>query len=200
MTELYIIRHAERWDGYTFPDIPNTDDLVPLSTAGEAEAIKLSKCKDLENINIIYTSPTTRSINTIKYLAEKRKIPTYYDKRLLHRIFGEINHGDRKAVNDFISRQWQDFDYKLVDGESMNEVKLRFYRSLRDIISANRDKKILICSHGQPIATLLHDYHVIKDYFDMKHEKPPIYYKYTFADDDLFENHNLVEFQKLIVK
>lgn len=55
----------------------------------------------------------------------------------------------------FEIKQFSDFNYKLPNGESLNEVKERLYKKLMSIIKENEGKRILIVFHSTAMMTLL---------------------------------------------
>lgn len=64
-------------------------------------------------------------------------------------------------IEDFASfskAQWDDFDYKLSDGESLNEVQNRNISALNNVLEKYQDKNIAIGSHGTALSTIINYY------------------------------------------
>ena len=73
---------------------------------------------------------------------------TYYDNKInIDERFGErkfgINSWDELPVG-FGERQFNDFNYKIGNGESINDVVKREEEALINVLNNNKDKKILI--------------------------------------------------------
>ncbi|MDX5419392.1 MAG: histidine phosphatase family protein [Hymenobacteraceae bacterium] len=67
-TTIYLVRHAEK-------DISNPSDENPdLTTAGKARAEALRSLLDGENVHALYATKYIRTINTLKPLADERKL------------------------------------------------------------------------------------------------------------------------------
>ena len=136
-------------------NINNSDTLQsqnekwPLTINGEILAKEKSKHIELNNFDIVISSNYVRAISTAKYFTK--------DKILIDENFGErkfgINSWD-ELPKDFGKRQFNDFNYKLPNGESINEVIKRKYDSLINILNNYYDKKILIVGHSTAIASL----------------------------------------------
>ena len=83
------------------------------------------------------------------------------DENFAERKFG-INSWD-ELPKDFCKRQYYDFNYKLPNGESINEVIEREYTSLTNILNNYNDKKILIVGHATALAALFNKWCEIDD-------------------------------------
>lgn len=125
----------------------------PLSVNGEKYAEEMSNYSELLNVEALYSSHYVRAMATAKYIAEKNNIVLNVDERLGERRFG-IN--DMKELpSDFFEEQFRNWDYKLPNGESTNEVSKRMNEVLNEILNDNKNKKIAIISHGTAISTML---------------------------------------------
>ncbi len=152
MKTIYFMRHSETLKPM---NINNSDTLQsqnekwPLTINGEILAKEKSKHIELNNFDIVISSNYVRAISTAKYFTK--------DKILIDENFGErkfgIDNWDELPKN-FGKRQFDDFNYKLPNGESINEVIKREYDSLINILNNYYDKKILIVGHSTAIASL----------------------------------------------
>ena len=71
--------------------------------------------------------------------------------------FGERKFGIDKwedLPENFGEKQFKDFNYKTMNGVSLNEVLNRELKALYEIIDTYSDKKILIVGHATALATL----------------------------------------------
>ena len=152
MKTIYFMRHSEPLKPM---NINNSDTLQsqnekwPLTINGEILAKEKSKHIELNNFDIVISSNYVRAISTAKYFTK--------DKILIDENFGErkfgIDNWDELPKN-FGKKQFDDFNYKLPNGESINEVIKREYDSLINILNNYYDKKILIVGHSTAIASL----------------------------------------------
>lgn len=151
MTIIYIIRHAK-------PDktkyIKSNNELeenksIKISEYGIKEAKKFFEKKEFQDINKVYCSDYIRSIETGKILNKKVNI----DSRLGERISGIPNL--TITPNEYFYKQILDENYKFEQGESRKEIQQRMYESLIQIINQNKNKKVLIITHGTSMTFLL---------------------------------------------
>ena len=138
MTTIYLIRHSVRMKrddietyNTTQPRIIKEEKII-LSSEGERRAELLSKEKELQNIDVLYTSNCVRTLQTAKYMMESQNLKAHIDERLDERRVGIIND---QEVPDWFVRQYKDFDYKTVGGESMREVRNRIEQVINEIIN-----------------------------------------------------------------
>ena len=153
MKTIYVMRHSEPLKPIS---INNKDSLQiqnekwGLTINGEKLAEKKSQLNEFANFDMVISSNYVRAISTAKYFTK--------DKILIDENFGErkfgINSWD-ELPKDFGKKQFDDFNYKLPKGESINEVIEREYNSLINILNNYHDKKILIVGHSTALASLL---------------------------------------------
>ena len=149
MNRVYFIRHAK-------PDFSVHDDLNrPLTEEGFRDSEKLAEYFRDKNITKMYSSPYKRSLDTIK------KVSNIF--RLDIEIVDDFR--ERKISNDWIEdfdkfteMQWNDFNYKLADGETLNEVQSRNIRELHRILMENNEQDIVIGTHGTALSTIINYY------------------------------------------
>ena len=136
-------------------NINNSDTLQsqnekwPLTINGEILAKEKSEHIELNNFDIVISSNYVRAISTAKYFTKDK---LFIDENFGERKFG-IDNWDELPKN-FGKKQFDDFNYKLPNGESINEVIKREYDSLINILNNYYDKKILIVGHSTAIASL----------------------------------------------
>ena len=59
---------------------------------------------------------------------------------------------------EFCRSQWADFDYKLSDGETLNEVQRRNIRALNAVLARYDGKNIVIGSHGTALSVIINHF------------------------------------------
>ena len=167
MTTIYFMRHSE---ALKTNNIENNDSLQlqnekwVLTENGENIAKKRSKAEELKNFDIVFSSNYVRAICTAKYFTdEKINIVESFGERK----FG-INSWEEMPI-DFEKKQFEDFNYKVGNGESLNEVKERQLYALTQILTNCKNKKILIVGHSTALATLFSNWCEI-DYSGYKYK------------------------------
>ena len=155
MTIVYLIRHSKTLktkNELNYENLQIKNEKTSLSLEGEQLAKdKLSK-KEFNDIDVLYSSNYVRAVQTAKYIADEK-----IDLNLVSG-FGERRFGIKtweELPQDFEDKQFLDENYKIGDGESQKEVKERMYKSLINIITENKDKRIAIVSHATAISFLL---------------------------------------------
>ena len=158
MTKIYLLRHSQPFrkllGEYNSSDVEQVrNEKNVLSVYGEKLAREMSERKELQNIDVIYSSHYVRAMCTAKYIAENNNIKLNVDERLGERKFGVNDISE--LPSDFFEEQFRNWDYKLEKGESANEVSKRMNEVLLEIINNNKDKTIAIVSHGTAISAML---------------------------------------------
>ena len=155
-TIVYLIRHSEKLDMkcidryYDDENYQITREKRILSAERERKANILSKQKEFDKVDVIYSSSYVRTIQTAKYLAER------LDKKIhVNRNLNERKYGNPKYAEDITLKQYYDEKIKNVEGESRKEVTDRMYKTFMHIINENKGKTIAIFSHGASIIFLL---------------------------------------------
>ena len=152
MTIIYFMKHSE---ALKYNNVSNNDSLQLqnekwiLTNNGEEIAKEKSKLDELQNFDIVFSSNYVRAIGTAKYFTTDK---INIDERFGERKFG-INNWD-ELPNDFEEKQFNDFNYKIGNGESINEVIKREEEALNDILNNYKGKKILIIGHSTALAAL----------------------------------------------
>lgn len=153
MKTIYLMRHSESLKPIM---ISNNDSLQlqnekwVLTEKGEQIAKDRSLIEELKDFDIVISSNYVRAMSTAKYFTDKN---LYIDENFGERKFG-INSWS-ELPKEFGEKQFKNFDYKLENGESLNEVKERQIKSLNKIFQNDAYKKILIVGHSTAFNSLL---------------------------------------------
>ncbi len=157
-TIVYLIRHSEKFSPKNL-NLYNSKDnwqlrteKKMLSVEGEKKAEILSKEKEFEDLDIVFSSNYVRAMQTAKYLLDKNQLLLNVDERFNERKEGDIDFGSN---TDLFCRQYWEKDFKLPNGESQAEVNDRMLEAFWDVVNNNRNKKIAIVSHGTSMTFLL---------------------------------------------
>jgi len=157
MTAIVLIRHGEtdwniigRYQGQADP---------PLNPKGRMQAQKLAKELSQNSLDVIYSSPLRRTLETAKIISNKLKIDVINEPRIM-----EIHQGDwQTRLRTEIEERYPDlfaaweitpWEVTPPGGEHLKEVQQRVSTALDDIIRMNNGKKIGIVTHRIPIALI----------------------------------------------
>ena len=132
--------------------IPNknigNNETHPLSNEGIEKAKQFYKKEVFRNINKVISSPYLRTIQTA-YLYSDEIVK---DDHLIERLIGDL----KTAHKSQWKKQYDDYDYKNTNGESLNEVKHRMSECIQEYLyQMHENKKILIISHATSICSYL---------------------------------------------
>ena len=153
-TTIYLIRHSIRFNNNyineynTHQNETIKNEKIVLSVDGEKRAEILSNEKELQNLDMVFTSNCVRTLQTAKYIVEKQNLKVNIDERFDERRVGKRN--DEK-VKDWFVRQYVDQNYKTEGGESQKDVRERFTQAIIEILNNNKGKRIAVFSHGYAI-------------------------------------------------
>lgn len=121
---------------------------LPLSEQGQMKAQKLFSLDVFRSVEAVYTSPYRRAYSTAEKLSERLHVDARFREREL---------GNPNTLNgEFWHRQYEDHNYKNVDGESLNDTKERMTSAINEIVSTMQDgSTVAIISHATAICAVL---------------------------------------------
>lgn len=155
MTNLYFVRHAK-------PDFSIKDDLTrPLTEDGKRDCKLVTEFLIERNITKIFSSPYKRAIDTIKDFSDFLNLEVNIIEDFRERKVADIWIED---FDTFARKQWNNFDYRLPGGESLNEVQKRNIRAVDHIVKENKSENIAIGTHGTALSTIINYYDKDFDY------------------------------------
>lgn len=162
MNCIYFVRHAK-------PDFSVHEDLVrPLTDEGLKSSFEICEFLRFKDISKIYSSPYKRAIDTIKPLSEELKIEIEIIDDFRER---KISNCWIENFNEFTKKQWDNFYYKMVDGESLKEVQSRNINALYKILKENYNENIVIGTHGTALSTIINYFDKDFSYYAFKEIK-----------------------------
>ena len=181
---IYLIRHSGPFvelnynDKITFAE--KSKNMI-LSIEAEEKAKLLGELEEFKDIDAIYSSNSARAIATSKYISNINNISINIENNFNEREFG-IKYIEDLPSN-FIVNQFKDNDYKLPNGESLNEVDKRIEIGINKIFKNNNHKNIVIVLHG--IALMV----FIKRYCDVSYDEKTfkITHKGSIIYDDMIK-------------
>ena len=165
--KLIVIRHGEtlwnkenRWQG-------RTD--IELSEEGKEQAKKLAEELKSYKIDVIYSSPLKRALDTAKEIQKVHpNAEMIIDNDLIETSFGIFEghtHGEslKKHTKFHEERNKDKQNYKGHGGENLKELDERAQRALKKIIANNKDA--LISAHGSI------NKHILRKLTKLSHEE-----------------------------
>ena len=177
MTTIYFVRHAE-------PNYENHDDISrELSNKGLKDRRLVTDFLIDKQIDIVLSSPYKRAIDTIREFAEIKGIGITIIDEFKER---RVDSGWIEDFNSFCKKQWEDFSYKLSDGECLEEVQNRNILALSRVLEQYRNKNIVVGSHGTALSTIINYYDKTFGYsdFDKIRYLMPWIVEFTFEDKE----------------
>lgn len=89
LTHIYLIRHSEQLKIKNKivqnEDSQISNEKIILSVKGEKKAQKISKLKQLNNVDVLWSSNYVRAISTAKYIASENNIEINIDENFNER-------------------------------------------------------------------------------------------------------------------
>ena len=150
-TRLYLVRHGELVTSKEWRYVGQMD--VELNDSGKQQIQNLSSRLSSEQIEMIFSSDLTRTIESAEIIGNKLEIINEPISELR-----EINLGvwegltleeiEESFPEDLVKRSEDIKDFRIINGESFSDVKKRVIPKLKDIIEGNVSKRILVIAHG----------------------------------------------------
>lgn len=176
MTHIYLVRHAE-------PNYHNHDDLSrELTEKGLCDRKLVTAFLSDKNVDVVLSSTYKRAVDTVGHFAATVGLPVKTISDFRER---KVDSGWIDDFDAFTRRQWEDFDYKLSDGETLNEVQQRNVSALLEVLAVYKEKTVVIGSHGTALSTILNHYQPrfgLKEFMRIKSLMPWIVH-FVFSDN-----------------
>ena len=166
MKHLYIFRHGET-DYNKFGSSKDAYD-IDLNENGILQAKKLGDLLQTKKLDVIFSSPFKRAINTAKIAKQNINV-----KILINDGLREISYGDYAGLpndelntiykdqygEDFVKNIWKSLDpkydnFSFPNGETKLDARMRILKTVSDLIKTDYDN-IGISSHGGILKYLL---------------------------------------------
>ena len=158
MTKLILVRHALTVDNQNNRLSGHIDSVV--SEIGKKQIDKLTTYLEKIDIDKIYTTTSSRTKDTVKQIAKLKKIDIIEKETLKEISFGDFEGITFDEIRSNYPKQFQDmidkgYEYKYPNGESLIDSYKRVANEISKIIFDNKDKTVLICSHGGTIRNII---------------------------------------------
>ncbi len=206
-TIVYLIRHAETVDEMGIRNTNEDSQLINekeiLSVEGEEQAKKLSEHKELKNLDMIWSSSYTRAKATAKYIAHVNNLSFNIDNDLSERKLGNLKElgvfMQGKATRDPSQEQLLDRTFRISDGESAEQTRVRMNRFFDKILQESEGQRIAVVSHGGSIKFFLlnwcevnKDVRLVYKKETVLNIKSPCVLKLTFNKEELIDLEQLI--------
>lgn len=149
MTNVYFVRHAES-------DCRVHDDSTrPLTEKGRRDCSLVNRYLKDKDISYIVSSPYKRAFDTVQGFAQSVGLDVICMDDFAERRIADI------WIEDFMpyARQsWEDFDFKLSNGESLREVQARHINALNKVLEYHPNENIVIGTHGTALSSIVNYY------------------------------------------
>lgn len=151
MLDLYITRHGQTVWNIERRFQGRKDS--PLTDLGRTQAALLhERIKNL-GIDVIYTSPSKRAVETTRLIRGNLDVPVYEAEELYEMDFGDW---EGQSIDEVLKEHSQLYEhlvyepgkYVPVTGESFDELFIRTRKIIEDIKRGYHDKRVLIVTHG----------------------------------------------------
>lgn len=149
MTNVYFIRHAQ-------PNYDNHDDMSrELSEKGLKDRALVTEFLQDKQIDAVLSSPFKRAVDTVGEFAEQQSFKVEIIEDFRERRIADCWVEDFRG---FCKKQWEDFDYKMSDGECLREVQARNIEALKEALKKYAGKNVVVGSHGTALSTIINYY------------------------------------------
>lgn len=178
MTTIYFIRHAE-------PNYANHNDAQrELSEKRLRDRRLVTEFLEDKGIDAVLSSPYKRALDTVKDFADRHgllieTVPDFRERK--------VDSGWIEDFDAFCRRQWEDFSYKLSDGETLGQVQERNIGALKRVLEKYEGQNVAVGSHGTALSTIIRFFDPEFGYEDFQRIKSlmPWIVKFTFDRDRL---------------
>ena len=143
---LYVIRHGKT--DWNLESRIQGKTNISLNEMGMNQAEEVRKKIEEKDIDLIIASPLDRTKQTAEIINKNMQVPIKYHENLMERNFGIYEGKDAKTVD-----VWKDLlkyhdNVAVENGEKIQEFFGRVFDCMSDIEKENKDKNVLIVTHG----------------------------------------------------
>ena len=120
-----------------------------LNANGIEQAKKIRDILKKEKFDLIISSPLKRALQTAKIINECMNISIILDNRIKERDYGNLE-------GEIFKKEYcnLDYDFTSVNGESIENYKMRLNDFIKDIKTRYNSKNILIVAHNGVISVM----------------------------------------------
>ena len=182
-TTIYFIRHAES------PFILGKERERPLSEEGFLAAKQVMKMLENVKFDAIFSSPYTRSIQTVEGLSFPYQMVIEEDLR--ERTLKGPYKLSAEDIDLAIQQSFDDIDYCLEGGESVRQVQQRALPVIFEMLKNQNYHTVAVGTHGNIMTSIFHYFNNSIGYSFWKSTKKPDIHKLVFNDRQLISLENI---------
>jgi broad specificity phosphatase PhoE len=158
-TWVYLVRHGEtdwnllrRWQGHS---------ITPLNPLGQRQAELVARRLAGKGLTTLYSSDSTRALQTAGAIAATTGLPIKADARLREIDVG-IYQGHTRAEIEAVdgerlaARGADPFYARMPGGESWADLIARVEEAFEQIVAAHAGERVAVVTHGGPIGVILY--------------------------------------------
>jgi len=176
-----MIRHAQS------PFVLGEERTRPLSLKGEMDAHKITALMENVKIDAIISSPYKRAIQTIEDIAKHHHLEVQVLEELKERTLKGNYRLSEEEMNQAIESSFEDADFSLQEGESVNDVQNRAIPVIHHLIKKHEGKTKIIGTHGNVMTIILNYYNKKYGYDFWQSTTKPDIYKLIFSSTKLVD-------------
>ncbi len=154
MTKLILVRHGQTETNLQ-GKIHKHSDSEQLTAHGIAQIEDTSKVLKKDNPIAVYCSKEKRAIQSAKIISDKLNIPLFETNGLEERNWGDyagLTFSEIKQKAGMGKMSFEErYTFNPPNGESWKETEERLLRTLNKILAENKDKTIVLVTHGGSI-------------------------------------------------
>ena len=129
---------------YNDLNLPESKIRLPIINKLKDAAKNIALLSLLFDVNAIYSSPNASNMLCAKTLAKRINKDVYASDKFADERIGNLK---KQNIKDVYFMQEHDFNIKLTDGESLNEVGKRVKSEIEHIANLSNLKKVVIFTH-----------------------------------------------------
>jgi broad specificity phosphatase PhoE len=158
MITIYLVRHGQT--AWNKEEVFRGRADIQLNEVGRKEALLTGQCLGKIKVDLIYTSPLSRAVETAEAIARPHGKEAVVLQGLIDIDFGQWQGLSHETVRERYAELYQRWkgDPHLVrfpEGESLEEVRGRTLRAIDEILQAHVDETLVMVSHRVVNKTVL---------------------------------------------
>jgi probable phosphomutase (TIGR03848 family) len=159
-TYVLLIRHGEN-EYVTTHRLAGRTPGVSLNDKGRNQAEALVRYLEGQPIDVVYSSPLDRCLETAEPLAGARGLPVRHERGVVEVDYGGWQGADLRELSKLPAwHEVQHFPslFRFPDGETLREVQARAVGTIERLVDLHPDQIVALFSHGDIIRTTLAHY------------------------------------------
>ncbi|MBL8031446.1 MAG: histidine phosphatase family protein [Candidatus Doudnabacteria bacterium] len=188
--KIYLIRHGETLENVDSRLMGRTHGV--LSPLGEEQAKKTGDYLKGENIQMIYSSPLNRCLDTANYINQYLNLPLQAHDLLVERDFGAFTNAKPENVSfDMLDKDSE--ENRSAGVEALSSVQHRVRDFLTEIFQKHPHENLVVVTHNNPIRFF------IGEFLDKTYEQVLKEYKVRNCSINVFETNDGKNYQQIML-